>query len=97
MSKKIAVGPCVFDCLVEVLGRPATVALLGFAGMEVEDIVEDPKRFVETLGLVFGPAAGQLEKTLARSLTRRFGLAADGYEPSFDEAVHMVLTAQLEK
>ncbi len=88
------IGESVLEVFREVFGEPAVRAILNYACLNPEDLVDHPSYFTQSLQIAFGASAHHLEQAVVKELLRRFNLThKTSKPPNYEEAISIILKA----
>jgi len=92
LTKSELISKSVLKVFYDVFGEPATRAILNYACLNPEDLVNHPSHFTQSLQIAFGPSAHHLEQAVVRELLRRFNITHKTLgEPTYEETISIIL------
>lgn len=87
------ISKAILKVLYDVFGEPAVKAILNYACLDVDDLVNHPTHLTQSLQLVFGPSAQSLEQAIVRELLRRFNLTnLTPSTPTYEQTLRIIAT-----
>ncbi len=92
LTKSELITKSVLKVFYDVLGEPAARAILNYAYLNPEDLVNHPSHFTQSLQIAFGPSAHHLEQAVVRELLRRFNITHKTLgEPTYEKTISIIL------